>query len=80
MVADSSVWLVVAPQYLMLLTTCVRPAHGPHNTVTHFYAFPAYIIRKFSPLSLLTTAGDTVWTVTSPALLWSKMKFPYART
>ena len=51
MVADSSVWLVVAPQYLMLLTTCVRPAHGPHNTVTHFYAFPAYIIRKFSPLN-----------------------------
>ena len=49
MVADSSVWLVVAPQYLMLLTTCVMPARGPHNTVTHFYAFPHTSLGSSAP-------------------------------
>ena len=49
-------WLTAVCGWLWHLSTscCWPPASGrptASNTVTHFYAFPAYIIRKFSPLN-----------------------------
>lgn len=82
MVAWQRVWLVVAPQYLMLLTTCVpavRPSGSSRQAPQHcwsFLSFPAHIIRKFSPsieLCLLTTAGLTLFR------LWHHLTYCEAR-